>query len=172
MNKIGIELKWAAIITTFTCVWAAMEKSLGYHKDFSNIIVTAFFYYILLTLLWAVAFIDKKKSLGKGAIWEFKNAFKFGLFLTGLLTILSPIAQYIIYETISPDYFENIIQYQLAKGKQTRESLELIHNLNFTIRQGVMNSLSLGVIFSALYAWVFKTKSTPVPPTVNTKKTR
>lgn len=172
MNKIGIELKWAAIITTFTCVWAAMEKSLGYHKDFSNIIVTAFFYYILLTLLWAVAFIDKKKSLGKGAIWEFKNAFKFGLFLTGLLTILSPIAQYIIYETISPDYFENIIQYQLAKGKQTRESLELIHNLNFTIRQGVMNSLSLGVIFSALYAWVFKTKSTPVPTTVNTKKTR
>lgn len=172
MNKIGIELKWAAIITTFTCVWAAMEKSLGYHKDFSNIIVMAFFYYILLTLLWAVAFIDKKKSLGKGAIWEFKNAFKFGLFLTGLLTILSPIAQYIIYETISPDYFENIIQYQLAKGKQTRESLELIHNLNFTIRQGVMNSLSLGVIFSALYAWVFKTKSTSVPTTINTKKTR
>lgn len=172
MNKIGIELKWAAIITTFTCVWAAMEKALGYHTDFSNIIVTAFFYYILLTLLWAVAFIDKKKSLGKGAVWEFKNAFKFGLFLTGLLTILSPIAQYIIYQTISPDYFENIIQYQLAKGKQTRESLELIHNLNFTIRQGVMNSLSLGVIFSALYAWVFKTKNTVIQPTVNTKKTR
>jgi len=172
MNKIGIELKWAAIITTFACVWAAMEKSLGYHKDFSNIIVTAFFYYIILTLLWAVAFIDKKKSLGKGAVWEFKNAFKFGLFLTGLLTVLSPIAQYIIYETISPDYFNNVIQYQLAKGKQTRESLELIHNLNFTIRQGVMNALSLGVVFSALYAWVFKTKSTAIQPTVNTKKTK
>ena len=100
-----------------------------------------------------------------------KNAFKFGLFITGLTTLLSPIAQYIIYETISPDYFNNIIEYQLSKGRQTRESLELIHNMNFTIRQGVMNALSLGVIYSALYAWVFKTKkNTVVVPVTNTKK--
>ncbi|UUV21159.1 DUF4199 domain-containing protein [Flavobacterium sp. CBA20B-1] len=167
MNKIGIELKWAALITAFTCGWAALESALGYHKDFSNIIVTAFIYYVILTFLWAIAFIDKKKSLGKNAVWEFKSAFKFGLFLTGLLTLLSPISQYIIYENISPDYFENIINYQLSKGKQTRESLELIHNMNFTIRQGVMNALSLGVIYSALYAWVFKTKKQVIntPPT-------
>lgn len=172
MNKIGIELKWAALITTFSCVWAAFENALGYHKDFSNIIVTAFFYYILLTLLWAIAFIDKKKSLGKDTIWEFKSAFKFGLLLTGLLTILSPIAQYIIYQTISPDYFENIIHYQLAKGKQTRESLELIHNMNFTIRQGVMNSLSLGVVFSSLYAWVFKSKKMEINTTTNSNNSK
>ena len=168
MNKIGIELKWAAIITAFTCLWAAFENALGYHKDFSNIIATAFTYYVLLTFLWAFAFIDKKKSLGKNTVWEFKNAFKFGLFLTGLLTILSPIAQYIIYENISPDYFNNIIEYQLKKGRQTRESLELIHNMNFTIRQGVMNSLSLGVIYSALYAWVFKTKKETIITKNNT----
>lgn len=171
MSNIGIELKWAAIITAFACLWAALESALGYHKDFSNIMVTAFIYYIILTFLWAFAFIDKKKSLGKNAAWEFKTAFKFGLFLTGLTTLLSPIAQYIIYETISPDYFNNIIEYQFAKGKQTRESLELIHNMNFTIRQGVMNALSLGVIYSALYAWVFKTKPNTIAPTViNTKK--
>ncbi len=171
MNKIGIELKWAAIITAFSCLWAALENALGYHKDFSNIIGIAFLYYIILTFLWSIAFIDKKKSLGKNAVWEFKNAFKFGLFLTGLTTLLSPIAQYIIYETISPDYFNNIIEYQLSKGRQTRESLELIHNMNFTIRQGVMNALSLGVIYSALYAWVFKTKkNTVVVPVTNSKK--
>ncbi len=161
MNKIGIELKWAGIITAFTCLWAALEQALGYHKDFSNILITAFIYYIILTFLWAIAFIDKKKSLGKNTVWEFKSAFKFGLILTGLLTILSPISQYIIYENISPDYFNNMIEYQMAKGRQTRESLELIHNINFAIRQGVMNSLSLGVIYAALYAWVFKTKSNP-----------
>lgn len=171
MSNIGIELKWAAFITAFACVWAAIENTLGYHKDFSNIMVTAFVYYIILTFLWAFAFIDKKKSLGKNAVWEFKNAFKFGLFLTGLTALLSPIAQYIIYETISPNYFNNIIEYQLSKGRQTRESLELIHNMNFTIRQGVMNALSLGVIYSALYAWVFKTKANAVNTTVsNTKK--
>lgn len=170
MSKIGIELKWAALITAFSCIWAAFEHALGYHKDFSNIIVTAFFYYIILTFLWAIAFIDKKKSLGKNAVWEFKNAFKFGLFLTGIIALLSPIAQYIMYETISPDYFNNIIEYQFSKGRQTRESLELIHNMNFSIRQGVMNALSLGVIYSALYAWVFKTKANIVNTNViNTK---
>lgn len=162
MNNIGIQLKWAAIITAFACLWAAMEKALGYHDDFSNIIVTAFFYYIILTFLWAFAFIDKKKSLGKDAVWEFKNALKYGLLLTALLTILSPISQYIIYESISPDYFNNVIKHQLESGNHTKEDLELIHNINFSIRQGVMNSLSLGVIYSALYAWVFKTKKSQI----------
>ena len=171
MNKIGIELKWAAFITSYTCLWAALEKALGYHKDFSNVMVMAFLYYVILTFIWAIAFVDKKKSIGKGVVWEYKSAFKFGLLLTGLLTILSPISQYIIYESISPDYFQNVIEYQLSKGHQTRENLELIHNINFAIRQGVMNTLSLGVIFSALYAWIFKTKTTEVKqPVVKPKK--
>lgn len=92
------------------------------------------------------------------------------MFVTGLLTILNPISQYIIYESISPEYFENIIQYQLSKGNQTREALELVHNLEFTIRQGIMNALSLGVIFSALYAWVFKTKPNTETKVATTNK--
>src|SRR5690606_33103846 len=96
---------------------------------------------------------------------EFKSALKFGLLLTALLTVLNPISQYIIYESISPDYFNNIIEYQSSKGVQTKESLELIHNINFSIRQGVMNALSLGVIYTALYSWVFKTKKTEVTTT-------
>ena len=173
MNKIGIELKWAAFITAFTCLWAALEHTLGYHKDFSNILITAFIYYVILTFLWAIAFVDKKKSLGKGTVWEFKNAFKFGLILTGLLTILSPIAQYIIYGNISPDYFNNIIEYRLAKGRETRESLEAIYNMQVAIRTGVMDTLSYSIVFSALYAWVFKTKSNPNTTNIvvnNTKK--
>ena len=171
MNKIGIELKWAAFITAFACLWAALENALGYHKDFSNILITSFIYYVILTFLWAIAFIDKKKSLGKNAVWEFKSAFKFGLFITGLVTLLSPIAQYIIHESISPDYFNNIIEYQLSKGRQTRESLEDIYNMEVAIRTGVTETLSYSIVFSALYAWVFKTKkNTVVVPVTNSKK--
>lgn len=171
MNKIGIELKWAAFITAFACLWAALENALGYHKDFSNILITSFIYYVILTFLWAIAFIDKKKSLGKNAIWEFKSAFKFGLFLTGITALLSPIAQYIIYETISPDYFTNIIEYQLKKGRETIEILQQSYNMNFVISLGVRDALSFGVIYSALYAWVFKTKKeSVVVPVTNSKK--
>lgn len=171
MNKIGIELKWAAFITAFACLWAALENALGYHKDFSNILITSFIYYVILTFLWAIAFIDKKKSLGKNAVWEFKSVFKFGLFLTGITALLSPIAQYIIYETISPDYFTNIIEYQLKKGRETIEILQQRYNMNFVISLGVRDALSFGVIYSALYAWVFKTKKeSVVVPVTNSKK--
>jgi len=170
MGNIGIQLKWAAIITLFACVWAAIEKALGYHEDFSNIMFTAFLYFVLITFLWAFAYIDKKKSLGKETVWEFKDAFKYGLFLTGLTAILSPIAQYIIYESISPDYFSNVIEHQLKYGNQDRASLEAIHNLNFSFRQGVMNAMSLGVIYTAIYSWIFKSKKTEIAKIEASKK--
>lgn len=171
MNKIGIELKWAAIITAFSCVWAALENALGYHEDFSNILTTSFIYYIILTFMWAVAYIDKKKSLGKDAVWEFKHAFKFGLFVTGITALLSPIAQYIIYENISPNYFNNIIDYHFEKGKETLEILQQRYNIDFMVSLSVRDALSFGVIYSAMYSWVFKTKANKtITPITNTKK--
>ena len=100
----------------------------------------------------------KKKNFYNNQ-WTFKQAFKFGLFLTGLLTILNPLAQYILYESISPDYFENIIEYQLAKGRSTREELLSIHNIDLKIREGVTNTLSIGVIFTAMFAFILKNKT-------------
>ena len=158
MEKFGIEIKWAAIITLSTCIWGLIEKQLGWHKDFSMILLSILIQFLILIVLIFVAFIDKKKNFYNNS-WSFKQAFKFGLFLTALLTVLNPLAQYIIYQSISPDYFENIIQYQLAKGRFTRENLLEIHNIDLKIREGVTNTLSIGVIFTALFAYLLKNKN-------------
>lgn len=158
MEKFGIEIKWAAIITLALCAWGLIEKKMGWHHDFSNIIISLLLQYLLIILLLFIAFIDKKRNFYNNQ-WTFKQAFKFGLFLTGLLTILNPLAQYILYESISPDYFENIIEYQLAKGRSTREELLSIHNIDLKIREGVTNTLSIGVIFTAMFAFILKNKT-------------
>src|SRR5690606_8774150 len=157
MEKFGIEIKWAAIITLFLCVWDFVENRLGWHKDFSMIIVATLLQYVFFIVLLFLAFLDKKNNYYNKQ-WTFKEALTFGIFLTGLLTILNPLAQYIIYQSISPNYFDNLIEYQLAKGRSTREELLQIHNMELKIREGVMNTLSMGVIFTGLFAFILKNK--------------
>lgn len=158
MKKIGIEIKWAAIITTFYCVWAYIEKATGNHIDFSNIIIFGLLFVLILLLMSIMAFFDKKLNYFDGK-WDFKQAFRFGLFLAGITALLNPIAHYIIYNSISPDYFTNLVAYQAAKGRETREALIERYNFDSTMYQNMRDILSYGVVLSAILAYFLKTKN-------------
>lgn len=158
MEKFGIELKWAALATLLSCVWAFGEKQLGMHQDFSNGFTSLMLFYLVQSLMIFGAFIDKKKNYFENN-WSFGQAFKFGMFLTGMLTILSPLAQYIIYTSISPDYFSNIIAYRSAKYPESATNFAEYYTLESQIRQSVQSALSIGIVFSALFAYILKTKN-------------
>jgi len=162
MKKIGIEIKWAAIITTFYCIWAYIEKTTGNHKDFSNIIIFGLLFMVILLVMSIMAFFDKKMNFYEGK-WDFKQAFRFGLFLTGITALLNPIAHYIIYNSISPDYFTNLIEYQIAKGRETKETLEKTYNFDSTMYQNMRDILSFGIVLSAALAYFLKTKNYKSP---------
>lgn len=162
MKKIGIEIKWAAIITTFYCIWAYIEKTTGNHKDFSNIIIFGLLFMVILLVMSIMAFFDKKMNFYEGK-WDFKQAFRFGLFLTGITALLNPIAHYIIYNSISPDYFTNLIEYQIAKGRVTKETLEKTYNFDSTMYQNMRDILSFGIVLSAALAYFLKTKNYKSP---------
>ena len=71
MKKIGIEIKWGAIITTFYCIWAYIENATGNHKDFSNIIIFGLLFILILILMSIMAFFDKKINLKIGdKLWR------------------------------------------------------------------------------------------------------
>lgn len=171
MNKLGIELKWAAIISLFYCLWAFIEKSTGNHKDFSNIIVFALLFIIILCVLAFFAFLDKKKNFYSGT-WDFKQAFRFGLFLTGIAALLNPIAHYIIHNSISPDYFSNLIAYQINKGRGNVEELSKIYNFDSTMYQSMRDILSFGIVLSAILAYFLKTKGYTAPVKVVEMKSK
>jgi len=162
MKKIGIEIKWAAIITTFYCIWAYIEKATGNHYDFSNIIILGMLFILILILISTLAFFDKKMNFYEGK-WDFKQAFRFGLFLTGITAMLNPIAHYIIHNSISPEYFTNLIEYQVAKGRETKEVLEKTYNFDSTMYQNIRDILSFGIVLSTALAYFLKTKNYKSP---------
>lgn len=166
MEKIGIELKWAALISFATCVWGYIERQLGFHEDFSTILISILVYFLITIVGLFFAFWDKKKNYYHGK-WSFGEAFKFGMFLTGMLTILTPICQYIIYEVISPDYFENLIAYRTLKYPNEAVDYHEIYSMETQVRQAVVNTLSVGVVFSSLFAYLTKSKN--YEPTKNTE---
>lgn len=169
MNKLGIELKWAAIISVFYCIWAFIEKSTGNHQDFNNIIILALLFILLTSIITLGAFLDKKKNFYQGK-WDFKQAFRFGLFLTGLAALLNPIAHYIIHNSISPEYFNNLIEYQVNKGRSSKIELEKIYNFDNTMYQNMRDILSFGIVLSAILAYFLKTKNYTAPVKVVVRK--
>ncbi|RRJ87365.1 DUF4199 domain-containing protein [Paenimyroides tangerinum] len=162
MKKIGIEIKWGAIITTFYCIWAYIENATGNHKDFSNIIIFGLLFILILILMSIMAFFDKKINFYDGK-WDFKQAFRFGLFLTGITAMLNPIAHYIIHNSISPEYFSNLIEYQVAKGRETKEVLVKTYNFDSTMYQNMRDILSFGIVLSTALAYFLKTKNYKSP---------
>jgi hypothetical protein len=58
-----------------------------------------------------------------------KEGFTSGIILTIVITILSPLSQYIVYTFISPQYFENIIAYSVDNNRMTREQAEAYFSL-------------------------------------------
>lgn len=170
MNQFGIEVKWASFITAFYLAWAFIEKQLGWHVDFSHALKSNLLFFLLVFGMYVLAFLDKKKNDYQNN-WSIKDAFKFGMFLTGLLALLNPMVQYIIYQSISPDYFSNIIAYKLAQAPNQlqKENLEALFNANVYLRNGIFDTLSYGVIYSIALAYFLKTKKYTAPQIIQKK---
>lgn len=173
MEKLGIELKWAAIISSFMILWAFIEKSLGWHEHFNNMLLSWGLFYLLFLVFYTLAFLNKKKKIFKNS-WSIKEAFKFGLLLSGLLAILNPLVQYIIYNSISVNYFENLIQYKLASAfnHKTLEQLQMEFSFSAYVRNGIFDVLSFGVLYSILLAYLLKTKEYVAPKIIQKNNTK
>src|SRR5690606_6380049 len=96
-----------------------------------------------------------KKEYFKG-IMTWKEGFTSGVIMTVLITILSPLAQYITYEYISPEYFNNITEHAVAVGSMSREDAEAYFSLRSYLIQATFGALVMGVVTSAIVAWFVK----------------
>src|SRR5690606_28692848 len=171
MKKLGIEIKWAALITCLTVLCFVGEKLMGWHQYHRNVTVAllSFFgLYILIFGCYYFAYKEKKKIIFQNN-WSIKDAFKFGLLLTSMVAILNPIAQYIMYESIAPDYFEQLKSH-LTENHINAEML--IENINLTgyIRNGIIDTFSYGIIFTIGLSYLMKTKDYTPPVVVETNK--
>lgn len=158
MNKISIEIKWGVIFTVIGLLWMIFEKAMGWHDVLiaKHAIYTNFFG-ILAVLIFILAVRDKKINFYNG-IMTWRQGFVSGLIVTIVITVLSPLSQFISSTYITPDYFNNVIAYSVESNMMKQEQAEAYFNLKSYIIQAAFGALVMGVVTSAVVAWFLKTK--------------
>lgn len=160
MKSKKIEIKWAVVFTIITLIWMYFEKSMGWHDDFiSKQGSRALWFAVIALALYFLAIADKKKIDFHGKM-RWVDGFKSGILISLFVAILTPITQYITHEWISPNYFDHAIKHAVESDMMTQEQAEDNFRFGSYIFQAIINVLVMGVIFSAITAFVFRSKKT------------
>ena len=157
MKKFSIEIKWGAVFSIVSLLWMYLEKGLGWHDE--NIAVHAIYtnlFAIVAIILYVFALLDKRKNFFNDKM-TWTQGFVSGIIISVVVAILSPLAQYITHEFITPDYFENAIENSVLNGN-TRENAEAYFNLKSYILQSFFFALVAGVVTSAIVALFVRKK--------------
>jgi len=162
MKSFKIELRWGILFSLALMIWGFIEKNIGWHDKYIDSQLGNHF--LVLIVFYAVIYYfgirEKRKSYYHG-IMNWKEAFISGAMISVIIAILSPLTQFFIYHYISPDYFQQMIAYQVHKTvmPMSENSAVLFFSMKGYIIQAIFTSLSLGLIMAALMALVLKRKS-------------
>jgi len=152
MKKVGTEIKWAIIFILVMLLWMVAERVTGLHdKNIGYHYIVTNFFAIAAVLVYVFALLDKRKKDFDGKM-NWIQGFISGLIMTLGITILTPFAQYITLEVITPHFFENMIAYVVEKGQMSREEAEASFNLQSYMIQSTMFTPVMGLITSAIVA--------------------
>jgi len=159
MKKIKIEIKWAIIFTIMILVWMFIEKLAGFHSEhidkhpiYTNFII------IPTIIIYVLALLDKRKNVYNG-IMTYKQGLISGLIIALIVTILSPLTQYITSTIITPDYFSNVIKYVVNEGEMNQIEAENHFNLKSYIIQALIGAPIMGIVTTAIVAIFTRRKS-------------
>ncbi|MFN7326657.1 MAG: DUF4199 domain-containing protein, partial [Chitinophagales bacterium] len=85
---------------------------------------------------------------------NFRQGFYTGLWITFFVTLLSPITQSITSLVITPNFFQNAIQYAVESKTMTQDQAEQYFSLKNYLIQGLFGAPVMGILTSAIVAFV------------------
>lgn len=152
MGKYKIEIKWAFIFISMMLLWMLLERLLGLHdQHIDKHMIYTNFVAIPSIIIYVFALLDKRKNFYNGKM-TYLQAFISGLVITFIVTIFTPLSQFITSSIITPEYFTNAISYSVKTGMMTQEDAEAYFNLNSYIKQSVIGAPIMGILTSAIVA--------------------
>ncbi len=158
MNTFKIELKWAFIFMAMMLLWMVMERLTGLHdvhidkhEIYTNFVaIPAILIYVLALREKRQKFYGGTMSYGQGVIS--------GFVITLVVTIFTPLTQYITSAFITPDYFNNVIKYTVEQGKMTQVEAEAFFNMKNYILQSTLFAPIMGIVTTLIVAIFVKKK--------------
>lgn len=159
MSKYVIEIKWAIAFVIMSLIWMLGEKLFGLHSEHidKHVIYTNFMA-IPAIAIYVFALLDKRKNYYDGYM-TYKQGFVSGLLITLIVTVISPLTQYITSVFITPEYFPNAIKYAVSTGSSSQAEAEKFFSLNNYMVQGLIGAMIMGLITSAIVAYFTKSKA-------------
>ncbi|MDP3929054.1 MAG: DUF4199 domain-containing protein [Bacteroidota bacterium] len=158
MKSFEIEIKWAFIFILVGLFWMVLERIFGLHDiHIAKHAIYTNFVAIPAVAVYVYALLDKKKNYYKGKM-SYRQGLVSGIFLSVGVTVLTPLSQLITSTLISPNYFNNVINYVVEKGQMTQEQAADYFNLKSYIIQGVFFAPVMGVLTSLIVAFAVKSK--------------
>lgn len=159
MKKIKIELKWAVIFAAVSLAWMFLERLAGLHSThIARHAVYTNFFAIAAIAVYVFALLDKRRNHYSGKM-SYSQGFISGLIVTLFVTLLTPVTQYLTATLITPDFFNNAIDYSVSQGKLTREAAEHYFSLKNYMVQSVIFAPIMGIITSAIVAIFTKSRT-------------
>jgi len=109
-----------------TLIWMLLEKLAGLHDEHidKHPIYTNFIA-IPAIAIYVFSLLDKRKKFYKGAM-TYKQGFISGLVITAIVTVLSPLSQYITPTIITPEYDQVFCRNRKDDSGSCRRILTLI----------------------------------------------
>lgn len=158
MKKVYIELKWAFIFTIAILCWMLLEKTLGWHEEqIADHQWLTLLFVPFAILLYLSAMREKRRRVYGGKM-TWLQGFTSGVILTVFITLLSPLAQYVTHNYITPEYFNNVIEYSVTNDLMTRTKANEYFNINSYMWQSAIGALALGVATAAIVAFLVRKK--------------
>lgn len=156
MKNLRIEFKWAVIFTIATLAWMLLEKTLGWHDEqIANHDWLTLLFLPFVILMYVLALREKRRRFyDKKITW--KQAFLSGLMVSIFAAALSPLAQYITHNYITPEFFVKVKDYSVTNKLMTVNAVNDYYNITNYIMQAALSSLIGGTIISALLAFFMK----------------
>jgi len=158
MNKFKTEIKWGVIFVLATLLWNLLERLLGFHSDKIDQHATVTNFFMIPAIVIYVLALRDKRNNDLGGKMTYKQGLITGLIVTLVVTILTPLSQYMAVEVISPDYFSNIIEHSVATGEQTLEEAQAFFNLQSYMVQSIIFAPIAGILTTLIVA-LFMRKS-------------
>jgi len=162
MKNYSIEIKWTLRFILLVLAWSIGEKFIGLHDQYID-------KYALYTNLFAIpallfyflALREKKKYVYNNQM-TWTQGFVSGVLMSFFIAILMPFAQIVIYMSVTPHFFENIIEYKTKspslKIHATLKDAQSYFNLRSYMIQSVFSALSMGTITGAIVSLFIRNK--------------
>lgn len=152
MKAIIIELKWAIIFTITLLAWMLFEKTLGWHDEkIADHFWLTFLFIPFAVLMYVLVMREKRRRhFNKKLTWL--QGFITGVKMAFFVALLSPLAQYITHNYITPEYFESVSQYSITNDLMSIEEANDYFNITNYMLQSAIGALGGGIVISALVA--------------------